>query len=102
MRRARWTPERVRSLNAMDSPPHFRIVAAHAFERDVSLRLPFRFGAATVNAAPQAFVRVRIRSDDGLEATGAAAELMIPKWFDKAPGKSNAENIDDLRSAVQD
>ena len=34
-------------------------------ERPVVLRIPFRFGAATVTHAPQAFVRARIRLDDG-------------------------------------
>ena len=29
-----------------------------------------------------------------------AAELMIPKWFDKSPHRSNADNIDDLSAAL--
>jgi len=84
----------------MIAAPQFSIVAVHSFERDVRLRLPFRFGAATVSGAPQAFVRVRIRCEDGREAEGTAAELMIPKWFDKAPGKTHEDNIDDLRGAL--
>jgi len=80
--------------------PRFKVVALDLFERDVHLRLPFRFGAATINAAPQAFVRARIRADDGREATGWTAELMVPKWFDKNPQRTNVENIDDLRHAL--
>jgi len=57
-----------------------------------------------VTHAPQAFVRAQIRLSDtapgGTEAQGAAAELMIPKWFDKSPEKSNAENVSDLRKAL--
>jgi L-alanine-DL-glutamate epimerase-like enolase superfamily enzyme len=103
MRRARWTDERIGAPVALKSgSPLLRIVAVHCFERDVRLRLPFRFGAATVSAAPQAFARVRVRLGDGREAAGAAAELMIPKWFDKTPGKSNDDNIDDLRDALAD
>ena len=79
-------------------------MAIDLYERPVALRIPFRFGAATVTHAPQAFVRARIRLSDaassGTEAEGAAAELMIPKWFDKSPEKSNAENISDLRKAL--
>ena len=84
--------------------PTFRVIAIELYERPVALRIPFRFGAATVTHAPQAFVRARIRLADGAsggaEAQGAAAELMIPKWFDKSPQKSNAENVADLRKAL--
>jgi len=84
--------------------PTFRVITIDLYERPVALRIPFRFGAATVTHAPQAFVRARIRLSDaassGTEVQGAAAELMIPKWFDKSPGKSNAENISDLRKAL--
>jgi len=84
--------------------PTFRVIAIELYERPVALRVPFRFGAATVTHAPQAFARARIRLADaassGTEAEGAAAELMIPKWFDKSPQKSNAENVSDLRKAL--
>ena len=42
--------------------PRFTVAAIDLFERDVRLRLPFRFGAATVRHAPQAFVRATIRA----------------------------------------
>ena len=80
--------------------PRFAVTALECFERPVTLRLPFRFGAATVSAAPQAFVRATIRGTDGRVAQGFAAELMIPKWFDKAPDRSNERNIDDLRASL--
>jgi hypothetical protein len=80
--------------------PEFRVVAIEPYERPVALRIPFRFGAATVTHAPQVFVRACIVLDDGREARGTAAELMIPKWFDKSPQKSNTDNIDDLRRSV--
>ena len=70
------------------------------FERDVRLRLPFRFGVVTLTQAPQAFVRARIRLENGKEAEGAAAELLVPKWFDKNPALSNDENLDQLRASL--
>jgi len=81
-------------------PFRFTIDALDAHERPVDLRLPFRFGNATVLAATQAFVHARIGTADGRSADGWAAELMIPKWFDKDPSRSNARNVDDLRAAV--
>ena len=78
----------------------FSIVAVDPFERPVRLRLPFRFGAATLRESPQAFVRARICFPDGRNASGWAAEMMMPKWFDKSPQRSNAQNLDDLRRSV--
>ena len=76
------------------------IAAIDLFERDVRLRMPFRFGVVTLTESPQAFARVRIRLEDGRESTGAAAELLAPKWFDKNPGLSNEDNFDQLRLAL--
>ena len=70
-------------------------------ERDVTLRMPFRFGVVTLTEAPQAFVRARIRLENGKEAEGAAAELLAPKWFDKDPALSNEENFDQLRASLR-
>jgi hypothetical protein len=70
------------------------------FERDVRLRMPFRFGIVTLTESPQAFARVRIRLENGVEAEGAAAELLAPKWFDKNPHLSNEENFEQLRQAL--
>ncbi|MDH4093855.1 MAG: mandelate racemase [Betaproteobacteria bacterium] len=77
-----------------------RVTAVELFERDVLLRMPFRFGVVTLTQAPQAFARVRIRVEDGREAEGAAAELLAPKWFDKDPALSNEDNFDQLRRSL--
>lgn len=80
--------------------PRFRVPAIDLLERDVKLRMPFRFGVVTLTESPQAFARVRIRLEDGREAEGAAAELLAPKWFDKAPALSNEDNFDQLRASL--
>jgi len=77
-----------------------RLLEADAFERPVTLRLPFRFGAATLRQARQAFLRVQIEDGSGRSATGMAAELMVPKWFDKSPELSNDDNADQLRRSL--
>ena len=46
----------------------FTIRGISQFERDVHLRMPFRFGVVTLTESPQAFVRCRIRLEDGMEA----------------------------------
>ena len=87
-------------MSDVGKPVRFSIAAIDLFERDVKLRMPFRFGVVTLTESPQAFARVRIRLADGREATGAAAELLAPKWFDKNPALTNEDNFDQLRLAL--
>jgi len=78
----------------------FSVLALDFFERDVRLRMPFRFGIATMKEAPQAFVRARVRLENGMEGEGGAAELLAPKWFDKSLALSNEQNFDQLRTSL--
>jgi len=80
--------------------PRFQVAAVELYERPVRLRMPFRFGVVTLTAAPQAFVRARIRLADGREGWGAGAEMLAPKWFDKNLALSNEDNFDQLRRAL--
>jgi L-alanine-DL-glutamate epimerase-like enolase superfamily enzyme len=95
MRRAASTPDERMSA------PRCSVLEIRCHERPVVLRLPFRFGAVTVTHAPQAFVRARIRLDDRREAWGAAAELLVPKWFDKDPALTESASFDQLRRALR-
>lgn len=77
-----------------------RIHEVHLHQRHVTLRLPFRFGAATVTQCPQAFVRV-LAEVDGRRVEGASAELMVPKWFDKNPALTHEQNFEQLRESLR-
>ncbi|MBY4610570.1 mandelate racemase [Rhizobium sp. 9T] len=90
-----------RSIGGSVTAPRVRILEIDAFERDIRLRLPFRFGAATLEKAPQAFLRVRVEDEEGKTAIGAAAEMMVPKWFDKNPALTPAQNVDQLRGSIR-
>ncbi|RFB81925.1 mandelate racemase [Rhizobium leguminosarum bv. trifolii] len=90
-----------RSIGGSVTAPRIRIVEIDAFERDIRLRLPFRFGAATLERAPQAFLRVRVEDEGGKTAIGAAAEMMVPKWFDKNPALTPMQNVDQLRGSIR-
>ncbi|QHE86621.1 hypothetical protein [Hydrogenophaga sp. BPS33] len=82
------------------TPVSLRIREVQLFERHVTLRLPFRFGAATVTQCPQAFVQVRAEVH-GKTVEGASAELMVPKWFDKSPNLTHEQNFEQLREALR-
>jgi len=83
------------------SAPRFTLRAIELFERPVVLRLPFRFGMVTLERAPQAFARVHVRLTDGAQVWGAAAEMMVPKWFEKDPARSNDADIEALRASLR-
>ena len=88
-------------MNSGTNPaPRLVVEAIDLFERDVRLRMPFRFGVVTLTEAPQAFARVRIRLADGREAQGSSAELLAPKWFDKNQALSNEDNFEQLRASL--
>ncbi|HEX7900073.1 MAG TPA: mandelate racemase [Planctomycetota bacterium] len=70
-------------------------------ERELRLRMPFRFGVLTLESCRQIFVRVRAEID-GRDVPGVASEVLLPKWFDKSPDKTEAENVDDLRRSISD
>jgi hypothetical protein len=78
----------------------FSITDVAFFERDLKLRMPFRFGVVTLTEAPQAFARVSI-SVRGKAAQGAAAEVLAPKWFDKNPALTNEDNFEQLRNSMR-
>jgi hypothetical protein len=83
------------------APPRFRVVEIECYEWPYALRLPFRFGAATITAGRQALLRARIRLADGRGAWGWAAEALAAKWFDKDANLSDEENVDQLRRSLE-
>jgi len=83
-----------------DAAPRLAVEEIRLYERPVTLRMPFRFGVVTMTAAPQAFVRARISLAGGSSTWGMAAEMIVPKWFDKSSELSNEENFDQLRTAL--
>ncbi|QOZ11067.1 hypothetical protein [Bradyrhizobium sp. CCBAU 51765] len=85
--------------------PRLKLRDIAFFERPVQFARPFRFGAVTINATPQLFVRVEIEVEGKTTnrgvAVGASAELLVPKWFDKRPELSPAQTVDGLRRALE-
>ena len=70
------------------------------FERPVTFAWPFRFGAVVVEATPQAFVLVEIDVEGKGRAVGAAAEFLVPKWFDKRPHLTPSQTVEELRHSL--
>ena len=86
-------------MNAGEAPK-VKVESIERFERDVKLRLPFRFGVITLTEAMQAVARVTISLADGRNATGVAAETLAAKWFDKNLALTDDQNVEQLRQAL--
>jgi hypothetical protein len=70
------------------------------FERPVAFLRPFRFGAVTVKAAPQVFMRVEIEVEGKGVFVGASAEMLVPKWFDKRAHLTPDQTVSELRRSL--
>jgi hypothetical protein len=81
-------------------PPRLAVRELALFERPVPFVRPFRFGAVTINASTQIFVRAEIDVEGKGKSVGAAAELLAPKWFDKRPHLSSEETAAELRRSL--
>lgn len=80
--------------------PRFCITAIERFGRPYRLRLPFRYGAATVTHGRQAVLHAQVRLEDGRTGWGVAAEALAARWFDKDPALTEAQDPDQLRRSM--
>ncbi|MGY8824327.1 MAG: mandelate racemase [Candidatus Latescibacterota bacterium] len=78
-----------------------RIKDVEFFVRNAPMRMPFRFGAVTLTSSAVLHVHMRIEMENGQLASGWAADMLAPKWFDKDPDKSYEKNLHDLVDAAQ-
>jgi hypothetical protein len=85
----------------MASLPQFRLREASVYSRQVKTRMPFRFGRATMTQMPILHLRLKLESASGEVVDGASACGIPPLWFDKAAGKTHADNIQDLSVSLR-
>ena len=63
-------------MTSTNAAPKLSVEEVRLYERDQTLRMPFRFGVATMTESPQAYAHVRIRLADGREGWGVAGEML--------------------------
>ncbi len=75
-----------------------KIVDTRMGLRNSTTRIPFRYGKACLTACPQIVVQVNIAQGKqaGASQAGYSADCLPPGWFDKTPGKTFAQQIDDM------
>lgn len=73
---------------------------AHLYRLELRLRMPFRFGIATLTELPQAIVRLEFEIDGQVQA-GYAADNLPPKWFTKDASRLPADEIRELYEVIR-
>ena len=66
---------------------------------DVKLRMPFRYGIATMTEGPVVFVRLGVEVG-GRFVSGISSDLLPPKWFTKVLTKPIDDEIADIRWVI--
>ena len=104
IRTAAWRPVGflfiARSQTVPVMAPKLVVRSIDFAERPVRFKMPFRFGAVTVDGAPQVFVHIAIEVEGCGRSVGATAELLVPKWFNKDPALTPDETVEQLRRSL--
>src|SRR5689334_18535971 len=77
-----------------------QIIACSLYRTDVRLRMPFRYGIATMTEGPVVFVRLEVEIG-GRIWTGLASDLLPPKWFTKIPAQPIDEEIRAMLAVIR-
>jgi len=67
---------------------------------DITTRMPFRYGIATLTAVPYLIVFGDFEVD-GQPARGVSADILPPKWFTKQPGALIEDEIAEMLLVIQ-
>lgn len=77
-----------------------RIRSVDFYTTETRTRVPFRFGAVTLNDATICTAKVAIDTPQG-PSTGFSADLCVPKWFEKDPTKTAAQDVQRLLASAR-
>jgi len=81
--------------------PVIRVQSVEQYLQMVETRMPFRYGAAKLVRCPHLYLVATVTDAGGRTARGIAADNLPPKWFDKSPAKSYAQELGDQLQVVR-
>lgn len=77
-------------------------VASNLITRPVHTRIPFKFGVQILNEVPLAELAVEVETSDGRRMVGRSSDLLVPKWFEKNPDTTPAEDSEALARSISE
>ena len=77
-----------------------RLASFDIVRHDLSTRMPFKYGIATMTHLPHVFIRVDV-SFAGRSVHGISADHLPPKWFTKDAEKDPLDEIEDMLQMIR-
>jgi hypothetical protein len=77
-----------------------RVLGTDLHVVNMRLRMPFRFGIATLTALPHLFVRAEVEID-GRRHVGLSADHLALKWFTKNPETHARDDLAEMRRVIE-
>lgn len=77
-----------------------RVCDCWLYANDLSARIPFRYGIATLTRTPHLLLRADVEID-GRPAHGFAADNLAPKWFTKNPRTTYRQDIAQMIEVIR-
>ena len=77
-----------------------RVLGTDLHVVNMRLRMPFRFGIATLTALPHLFVRAEVEID-GRRHVGLSADHLALKWFTKDPETHARDDLAEMRRVIE-
>ncbi|MCH2162166.1 MAG: hypothetical protein MK085_09880 [Phycisphaerales bacterium] len=78
-----------------------QVVSTHLAIRTVRTRIPFKFGVHVLEDVPLAELVVEVETADHQRGVGRSSDLLVPKWFEKNPDTTPAEDSEALRQSAE-
>src|ERR1043165_1072270 len=67
---------------------------------DVRLRIPFKYGIATMTQMPYLFLRLTVEID-GRAVRGTSADCLPAKWFTKDPARDVNDEVAEMLRVIE-
>ncbi len=77
-----------------------RLTSFDIVRHDLSTRMPFKYGIATMTHLPHVFIRIEA-SFGGRSVRGVSADHLPPKWFTKDAEKDPLDEIEDMLRVIR-
>lgn len=81
-------------------PMAISVLTTQCYLHNLTARMPFRYGIASLTTIPYLFLSVQCEIDGKIQ-DGVAADGLIPKWFTKDPMSTYRDDVKDMLQVIE-